>query len=596
MAASSAWLSVQVKRGFHILHRPKILGCTWETSFGEMLAAAHPTLSAQTIAKIVIDRTDRFRDPQEVSIDAPVYICHQFGCKFVCYELEGERSIAGNAGSSKNAFDVLMCRAREAALPPKSSPPEGRSLRGDQRLRNDVLDSLGRMQVGWAPDVVATTGESFVRGLTDALWTLDPHHKSFQDRSILLPTAFSIFQGYNDWQKKKQKKPQLTQSTLDHHIGQLSEFLMQPWFCKPRFQALRSHVDDLVNSMSKYKAYLEQHNTKMARVHSSPEPVRSADTSFVLQTISKADHPTDSCYVDVEKALDSLDFYDPVFLNDYAPLDRYQRRHWLDKISCQFPIMVYRFAHGSSVGTMCFAWKINTDTVDQTAVSQTVSKLNSSQNVYAMRAMRKEFLEKYNHLCTTSKAVLRSMYKSLVGDSSASSCATEKEVDDRVAQSVLGLDDPEIILDLRQLNGNPRSTNFDTFWEEVSSFLEESSLAVDERRHTDVLHMPVAVSVRHLRDCISERLQQKYPERSISIPSSEWIRLQFWPSNPYAHSAVKYTGRFQVKYAVQVRQLRKDHPDSKYVNVLLKYAKEFTVQNKAYVQMISIDDKATIPV
>ena len=84
------------------------------------------------------------------------------------------------------------------------------------------------------------------------------------------------------------------------------------------------------------------------------------------------------------------------------------------------------------------------DKVDQTAVSQTVSKLNSSQKVYATR---KEFLEKYNHLCTTSKAVLRSMYKTLVGDSSASSCAAEKEIDDRVAQSVLGLDDPEIILD-----------------------------------------------------------------------------------------------------------------------------------------------------
>ncbi len=131
----------------------------------------------------------------------------------------------------------------------------------------------------------------------------------------------------------------------------------------------------------------------------------------------------------------------------YAPVDRYQRRHWVDKLSCQFPIMVYKFAHGSSVGTMCFAWKVNAKDVDQTAVSQTISKLNSNQQVYATRAMRKDFFDRYNHLCKTSKAVLRIMFKALAGDSSASNCLAEKEVDDRVAKAVLRLDDPDALLD-----------------------------------------------------------------------------------------------------------------------------------------------------
>ena len=117
-------------------------------------------------------------------------------------------------------------------------------------------------------------------------------------------------------------------------------------------------------------------------------------------------------------------------------------------------------------------------------------------------------MEKYNHPCTTSKALFLSMHKTLVGDSSASNCTVENEINDRVPQSVLGLDNPEIhvhvILDLHQLNGNPWSMNFDTFWEEVSSFLGESSLAIDECQHTDVLHMPVVISVCYPRDCISE--------------------------------------------------------------------------------------------
>ena len=75
--------------------------------------------------------------------------------------------------------------------------------------------------------------------------------------------------------------------------------------------------------------------------------------------------------------------------------------------------------------------------------------------MYATRAIRKEFLDKYNRLAKTPKSVLRNIYKSLTGDTSSSSCAAEGTVDDRVAAALLDLDDPEIIIDMRELNGNP---------------------------------------------------------------------------------------------------------------------------------------------
>lgn len=120
-------------------------------------------------------------------------------------------------------------------------------------------------------------------------------------------------------------------------------------------------------------------------------------------------------------------------------------------------------------------------------------------------------------------------------------------------------------------------------------------MAVDERRHTSVMHMPIAISVCNLRDIIIERLQKKHSNLP-PLPSLEWIRLQFWPSNPYANQALRYTGRFQVKYAVQVCQLRKEHPDSRYVGNILKYVKEFAVLHKPFVCMLSVDDKAIVPV
>ena len=62
--------------------------------------------------------------------------------------------------------------------------------------------------------------------------------------------------------------------------------------------------------------------------------------------------------------------------------------------------------------------------------------------------MGEEFFDKYGYHCHTSKAVLCNLLKVLVGDSSLSICAAEKGVSDHVAQAVLELDDPEIVLDL----------------------------------------------------------------------------------------------------------------------------------------------------
>ena len=80
------------------------------------------------------------------------------------------------------------------------------------------------------------------------------------------------------------------------------------------------------------------------------------------------------------------------------------------------------------------------------------------------------------------------------------------------------------------------------------------------------------------------------------VPSQDWIRLQFWPSNVYTEQALRYTGRFNVKFGVQIRQLRKDHPDRHYVSALLKYARSFAVQYRNSTLLVSVDDKCIVPV
>ena len=77
-----------------------------------------------------------------------------------------------------------------------------------------------------------------------------------------------------------------------------------------------------------------------------------------------------------------------------------------------------------------------------------------------------------------------------------------------------------------------------------------------------------------------ENLQEEIIKRHLGIkaPSSQWIRLQLTPQNPYANSAMHYTGCFAIKYVVQVRQVRAEHEDSKFAYHHYLYLKHYTIK------------------
>ena len=115
------------------------------------------------------------------------------------------------------------------------------------------------------------------------------------------------------------------------------------------------------------------------------------------------------------------------------------------------------------------------------------------------------------------------MYRSLTGDIANARSYAEKEVDERVsaiAEEMFELDEPEILLGMRRLNGKLNSTVFERFWDELSFYLEEITPACDDRRHSSTLHMPIAISVSNLRDIIEGRLSSKFPSEDIAYPIS----------------------------------------------------------------------------
>ena len=412
-------------------------------------------------------------------------------------------------------------------------------------------------------------------------------------RSIHVPDAFAK-KGYNDWRKKEMKKPRLSCELLHHHESQLSSLLCQPWLARSVFSIVRKDVEGLLEAIHRYVEYLEQHTASMQQLHHQSEPPRTLDNNVCMYSLP-ASEVTTSSYTEIGDALASMPEYSPLCLNDFAPTSRYTRRHWLDKLALPYKVMIMKYPHGNSLGTLCFIWRI-LEQVDETQNAGVILRLSREVHKFSTREMRRDFAEKYHHVANTSKSILRSIYRDLTDDSFTAESVLQQKVDERVAKAVLAVESPDIMLDLRKLNGRPKSAHFDEFWAELSRFLEEINPAVDDRRHGETLHMPIAVSIRHLRDMITERLLQKFPGQEVSIPSEEWIRLQFWPKNPFSCSALRHTGHFDVKFSVQIRQLRKDHPDAKYCSVLLKYVRSFACQHSNIVTYLSVDDKAIVPV
>ena len=137
MASSFAWVSVLVKRGMKVVKERTILKCNWSDTFGELLPKLNEEFAVATVAKIVISNSEKFVDPcHVVPLDSPIQLCDEFQCKYVCFHLDCEPA---SSSQSRDVFNVLMANSQEVVLPQPLHAPEGRELKADQRLYNDLI-------------------------------------------------------------------------------------------------------------------------------------------------------------------------------------------------------------------------------------------------------------------------------------------------------------------------------------------------------------------------------------------------------------------------------------------------------------------------
>lgn len=387
---------------------------------------------------------------------------------------------------------------------------------------------------------------------------------------------------------------QLKADDLLQHMEKISDILSCPWFAQSKFSPFRAKVGKLLKAFQQYHSFMVQQQKRTIAQQQSEEPLRSIKDSWIIKDLEgNPSMEIKPCYKSLHEDLLSRELYDPMSLLEYEPPETYVRRDWLEKMQFSFPVSLYAYRRGNFLRNLNFLWRIPEKKEDRSSldVVRVVNLINEKIPVYGTRQMVKDLMLPYKESFGLKPAVLRNMIEYMRPNFNVP-CdhASDSEVDNRLAAFILESDHTELAYDLRKYNGRMQNPDFDPFWEELHRYLEENA-SVHERRHGNAMYMPIAISVNDLIDIIKNRL----PPDSV-IPSPSIVRLQFWPSNPYNHSAIKYTGRFEVKYAVQQRQLRGEHEDSKYCAVQFNLLKAFAVRYHEYVHFLSEDDKAIIPI
>eukprot|EP00117_Sycon_ciliatum_P050684 scpid23387/ scgid35748/ len=500
--------------------------------------------------------------------------------------------------------DALMAAAAQRRLPsaPKSGP-NGTATALDT-LVGEVIEVLRSRYLGFPADLCDSEGLYVVRSIARALWTIDGHHSTLthfvQHNGDVpaMPPAWAQFAGkvFNDYQAKKKKRPQMSAKSLHDHAGILFGMLDKPVLRTSAWKELSQDIDALATIMEKYSITLDRAAAQAEERRSFDHVVRPL-SQFSDIEIRSATNEVRVLTVQEQRLLDAVSAageWEPVELSSAGILGEdftaMQKLWFLQSFKLNASVAVYRYAVGGAVGTIVFFWLLPHECSPSdiaTKSNMVVEKLRPSIPQYHTRQMRQNFTEMCSNITTISPIVRRYLYTCLSGDASTPETAVERDTEERMRLVVLG-ELPELAADLRHLSSG-RPGGYDVFLAAAQDIIRDCT-AEDKRRH-GVAHMSHFLSQRDLHKQASDKCPEGTP-----IPSVAWLALQFHPKSSQASSALKYTGKLNVRYCIQSRQLRAAHEDDHYCLSLFKLQRAMAVELAEFSHFVCLDDKAKIPI
>ena len=188
---------------------------------------------------------------------------------------------------------------------------------------------------------------------------------------------------------------QLQTENLKEHMGNLSSFLLLPWFANPSFSSFKNNLECLISAMERYVKFLDGQKERTAANHSRID-ARAIDDRWNFDTI-EATHELKPEYVALNSEAEKAEDYCPIPLLNFQPEDCTERQKWMKHLATKFPMKFLVHRLGNYLGNLALVWKIpvcESERSDEATV-RAIIKAKALIPKFSTRAMRSNFLQCY---------------------------------------------------------------------------------------------------------------------------------------------------------------------------------------------------------
>jgi hypothetical protein len=242
---------------------------------------------------------------------------------------------------------------------------------------------------------------------------------------------------------------------------------------------------DLRDLMGKYELRLVGQSVRHTPLHMNPAPARTLASSLhvCITEPRRANLAIPSILRPLNRRLEESEEYETIDANDFmTDMTNNQRRRYLlnmhGGMSC--PIFCFTWARGGGRAGVNrqVIWRVP-PTTNKTGCETgminsqiNIDLLNKNTALYRSRAERSAYLATVvSKSFISSTLVALALYELFTGDVMSSPSMLSQDAL-AAAKFALNCQDPDIILDLRKLNGRPKNNLFDPFLAKIAEVVE----------------------------------------------------------------------------------------------------------------------------
>ena len=273
---------------------------------------------------------------------------------------------------------------------------------------------------------------------------------------------------------------------------------------KGKFSEVKAGVESMVKMTSKVVQAMKRDAARHVENYNREETEDTFTVTAVRQCGWDVNFPNtldDENYQDISDMLLTVTKYTPLDVTDALPYPRTRRLRFLSTVKATgFPVSPttwFSWQVGGQQETMHFVWVTSpSDPSHEQNQAGCINDLKKLLPTKYASLVKRNFIKVAGKLAV-NPAKARALFTIATNDSSSRS--NQAAIDDRIMEFLLH-DDPEIIMDLRELNSRPRVYDdfFDIAAQLCDSQVDGIETAVDDRRHSIINHLAMALSASDL--------------------------------------------------------------------------------------------------